>query len=202
MKNMNINIFLFDKFETLDIFGPIEILARNKNHQLFYYSLNGGIVTSAQGTKVYTESIKSANKKGVLVVPGGQGTRELVNDDKFLNTLKSIAIESEYCLSICTGSALFAKAGLLNGRRATSNKLAFQWVKATSDKTIWVEKARWVVDGKYYTSSGVSAGMDMSLGFIEDLYGTVEAENIAKNIEYIWNRNKEEDLFYKEELSI
>ena len=54
-----------------------------------------------------------------------------------------------------------------------------------SDKTIWIEKARWVVSGKYYTSSGVSAGIDMALGFIEDLYGLKNAEDIAKNIEYV-----------------
>lgn len=192
---MDINIFLFNNFETLDIFGPIEILARHKEHRLFYYSLNGGIITSAQGTKISTDAIKNVSRNGILVIPGGQGTRKLVNDNEFLNTLRDVAMDAEYCLSICTGSALFAKAGLLDGKSATSNKRAFQWVKTTSDKTIWIEKARWVVDGKYYTSSGVSAGMDMALGFIEDLYGVSEAEEIANSIEYVWNKDNEEDLF-------
>jgi transcriptional regulator GlxA family with amidase domain len=192
---MNVNIMLFDNFETLDIFGPVEILFREKNHVLKYYSLNGGVVTSAQGTKIETENIQTADNKGILVLPGGLGTRTLVNDKEFLMVLKTIGEQASFCLSICTGSALFAKAGLLDGKSATSNKKAIDWVMSTSDKVKWLKKARWVVDGKFYTSSGVSAGMDMALGFIKDQYGEVSAEKIARDIEYVWNANKDEDFF-------
>ena len=192
---MEFNIFLFNNFETLDIFGPIEIFGRNKSHKLKYYSVDGGLVVSSQGVKVYTEKIKYANKNGILVLPGGMGTRELVKDNEFLNILKELGEKSEYCLSICTGSAVFAKAGLLDGKKATSNKKAFQWVKTMSDKTEWIEKARWVICDKYYTSSGVSAGMDMELGFISDIYGIDHARKIAKDIEYIWNEDKDNDEF-------
>lgn len=74
-------------------------------------------------------------------------------------------------MTICTGSALLAKTGLLNDKYATSNKRSFERVKISFDQMKWTEKARWVVDGKYYTSSGVSAGIDMALVFISDIQG-------------------------------
>ena len=192
---MEFNILLFNDFESLDIFGPIEVFGVNKNHIIKYYSVNGGAVVSRQGAKIYTEKIENANKNGILVLPGGMGTRKLVKDNNFLNILKDIGEKAEYCLSICTGSAVFAKAGLLDGKKATSNKMAFEWVKTMSDKTEWIEKARWVVCDKYYTSSGVSAGIDMALGFISDIYGIDNARKIAKSIEYVWNEDKDNDEF-------
>ena len=183
---MNVNIVLFNDFETLDIFGPLEILGKVQEYDIHYYSQNGGMITSRQKTQIITEDIDLADKKGILVIPGGQGTRELVNDESFLNMLKVIAEESGFCLSICTGSALLAKANVLNGKSATSNKQAFEWVKSINDTVNWVQKARWVVDGKYYTSSGVSAGIDMTLGFVSDRFGEEKANEIAHNIEYVW----------------
>lgn len=192
---MEICIVLFDDFETLDIFGPIEILARCAEHKLSYYSVKGGQVKSAQGTIIQTDQIENIPKGGTLVLPGGRGTRVLINDCVFLALIKAAAEKSKYCMSICTGSSLFAKAGVLDGKRATSNKKAFEWAMSTSDKVSWIKKARWVVDGNCYTSSGVSAGMDMALGFVADLYGQNEAEKIAEDIEYIWNQDKDNDPF-------
>ena len=73
--------------------------------------------------------------------------------------------------------------------------MSLEWVKTNSDKVDWIEKARWVVDGKYYTSSGVSAGIDMTLGFVADIFGYDSAIKIAKRIEYIWQEDKDIDLF-------
>ena len=193
---MDFNILLFNDFETLDIFGPIEIFASKIDHKINYYSLNGGVIVSRQGAKIITDKISNADKKGVLVLPGGMATRKLVEDNEFLKILKDIADSAEYCISICTGSAVFAKAGLLDGKKATSNKRALDWVKTMSDKTEWIDKARWVVSEKYYTSSGVSAGIDMALGFMADLYGIEVAKRIAQGIEYVWNSDKDKDEFY------
>ncbi len=192
---MKINILLFDNFETLDIFGPIEVLARQEGHSLAHYSLHGGIVTSAQHTQIITLPADQADPTGVLVLPGGRGTRQLVDDPAFIAMIKRLAEASQYCLSICTGSALLAKAGVLDGKSATSNKKAFDWAASNSNKVDWQRKARWVIDGKFYTSSGVSAGIDMSLGFIADLYGVDAARKIAQDIEYIWNDDHENDPF-------
>ncbi|NMM63247.1 DJ-1/PfpI family protein [Clostridium sp. P21] len=194
---MNINIILFNNFETLDIFGPVEILGQVEDYQIHYYSEDGGIITNAQKLKIATEPISSADENGVLVIPGGMGTRELVNNISFLNKLKSIAEKSTYCLSICTGSAVLAKCGVLKNKKATSNKQALEWVKSVSDQVNWIEKARWVVDGKYYTSSGISAGIDMVLGFVSDRFGKDKATKIANDIEYIWNDDCTNDVFVR-----
>ncbi len=88
-----------------------------------------------------------------------------------------------------------AAASRLNGKTATSNKAAFQWVKQTNNQVNWLQAARWVRDGKFYSSSGVSAGMDMALGFISDQYGEALATQIAIHTEYHWNQDPNKDDF-------
>lgn len=195
---MDINILLFHDFETLDAFGPVEIFSRIDEYRLRFLSAEGGMIQSRQGTAIATESVGEADHTGILLVPGGQGTRSLVNDTDFTDILRRVADRSAYCLTVCTGSALLAKTGLLDCRKATSNKRAFDWVRSVNTKVDWVSCARWVVDGKFYTSSGVSAGMDMSLGFIRDRFGNDTAEKIADGIEYLWNSDKESDPFTRQ----
>lgn len=192
---MDINVLLFDGFETLDAFGPVEILGKIDEFHLRYFSQDGGTVSNAQGVSIITEPAANADPGGILLIPGGQGTRALVNDPAFLLLLKNMADRACFCLSICTASALLGKCGVLDGKKATSNKNAMKWVRSASEAVSWVEKARWVVDGKYYTSSGVSAGMDMALGFICDYFGRGKAEEIANRIEYIWNDDPWNDPF-------
>ena len=192
---MDVNIFLFDDFETLDAFGPIEVLGRVADYKLRYISWQGGIIKSRQGTAILTEKYNDVDKKGILVVPGGQGTRPLVQNSTFVKMLAEFAAASSWCLTICTGSALLAKTGLLDGLQATSNKKAFAWVVSTTPQVAWQKSARWCVAEKYYTSSGVSAGIDMALGFVADRYGRAKAQEIAVNIEYQWHEAKEKDFF-------
>ena len=193
--SMKINILLFDKFETLDAFGPAEIFGKAQEFELDYFSVEGRTVTSSQNVSVITKPITEAKEDSVWLIPGGEGTRSLVHDEDFLLKLKQLAQKSKFCLSVCTGSALLAKCGALDGIRATSNKRAFEWVKTVSQKTLWIEKARWVVCEKFYTSSGISAGMDMALGFVSDTLGKNRATEIARRIEYVWNDNPEKDDF-------
>lgn len=114
--------------------------------------------------------MKFEEKNYTLIIPGGIGVRELVKNEIFLNHLKLISNKAEYILTICTGSILLSKTGLLNNKRATTNKRIFTWTREFPD-VFWVKKARWINDGNIYTSSGVSAGIDMTLGFIADLLG-------------------------------
>ncbi|WMJ89399.1 DJ-1/PfpI family protein [Anaerocolumna sp. MB42-C2] len=198
---MNINIILFHDFETLDVFGPVEVLGKlPEEYKIKFYSPEGGIVISSQGTQVVTEPLNTMEKQSILIIPGGQGTRELVSNEEFIYQLKNIAEQSLFCLTVCTGSALLAKTGLLKNRRATSNKNAFQWVMSVDMEVYWIKKARWVTDGKYYTSSGVSAGMDMALGFVADQFGLGKAKEIAQRIEYIWNSDRDNDIFAGDEI--
>lgn len=187
---MEVNVLLFDKFETLDAFGPVEILSQIKDFKINYISKDGAVVHSYQGFKIITGDVKSIDKNGILVITGGIGVRDLFNDTDFLNMLKHLAEESRFCLSICTGSALRAKCGVLNNRKA------LEWVKQTNENVIWIDKSRWVVDGKFYTSSGVSAWMDMALGFVSDQFGKDTAYEISEFIEYIWNEDKSKNIFY------
>ena len=192
---MDIHFLFFENYETLDIFGPIEVFSSVEGAKLSYISLNGGPVKSRQGHEIITEPASSLKPGGVLVVPGGMGTRTLVQDEAFLSALKALCDQSEFVLSICTGSGLLAKCGALDHRRATSNKQAFDWAKTTSDRVTWVKQARWVADGKFYTSSGVSAGIDMALGFVCDRLGEAQAHGIARSMEYLWNSDNTEDAF-------
>ena len=97
--------------------------------------------------------------------------------------------------SVCTGSALLARAGLLDGLKATTNKQFFALARMQSEAVDWVEAARWVDSGKYVTSSGVSAGMDMTLAVIARTWGEDAAENAARFAEYTWQRDPADDPF-------
>ena len=190
------NIVLFDDFETLDAFGPAEIIGKMaKTYSLGYFSKNGGMVTSSQQLQVNTRPFHEMEAGGILLIPGGMGTRTLVNDESFVDCIASKARNASFVLTVCTGSAILARTWLLNGRQATSNKMAFDWVQSINEKVRWVRQARWVADGNFYSSSGVSAGMDMTLGYIADLHGPDIAGKIACGIEYVWNDDRNCDPF-------
>ena len=163
----------------------------------FYNRPLHGIITSAQCTQILTQKAAKLPDDAVLVVPGGRGTRPLVKDADFLARLKDLADSATNVLSICTGSALLAAAGVLVNVKATSNKYAFEWVTSTGDAgdAVWIRKASWVHDGRFYMSSGVSEGIDMALGFVADHYGLDAAKANAQRAEYIWNEDSEVDPF-------
>ena len=192
---MDINILLFPDFESLDVFGPAEILGSIDKYHLRFISAHGGIVTSKQGVPILAEALDEIDYSAILLIPGGFGVRPLINDAHFIAMVKFLASQAKYCLTVCTGSALLAKTGLLDSRRATSNKISFEWVQSINSNVDWIGNARWVIDGKYYSSSGVTAGMDMTLGFVSDIWGKDIAIKTANYMEYVWNSDKDKDLF-------
>ena len=192
---MNINLLLFDGFETLDAFGPAEMLSQMGKNTVTCCSMTGGPIKSSHRFEVITVPVSRTDPGSVLLVPGGMATRKLVSDEGFISALREIAEQAEYVLTVCTGSALLARTGLLDGRKATSNKMAFRWAASSSDKVIWQDSARWVADGKFYTSSGVTAGIDMALGFLSDLYGPEVSRALARSTEYMWNSDSTFDPF-------
>ncbi len=170
------SIVLFDGFELLDVFGPLGLLGRLPN-EVSVVLLGPGArpVRSHQGTEIVaTSSYTGAEAPDIVMVPGGQGTRRLVTDRPFLDWLAMWAYEADIITSVCTGSALLAGAGLLEGYQATSNKRAFDWASSHGRNVTWVPSARWVVDGNRWTSSGVAAGMDMTVALLAHLFGFVE----------------------------
>ncbi|WP_367465682.1 DJ-1/PfpI family protein [Snodgrassella alvi] len=194
---MHISIILYPDFETLDVFGPVEIFGKVPDWKMQFYSRDGGLISNRDGVQIATESFNTMPQSEIdtLFIPGGTGARTLILEADYINQLKQLAQKSRYVLTVCTGSALLAKSGLLDGKRATSNKLSFEWVKTSSLQTQWIEKARWVTDGKYYTSSGISAGMDMALAFVQDRAGEAVARQIATRIEYRWQQDSQQDEF-------
>ncbi len=194
---MKVSVLLFNDFETLDVFGPVEILGRLKDYyQVYFYSQMGGLVHNTHGVKICSDSLESiSNGTDIFIIPGGFGARIEVGNVPLIQLIKQTAINSQYVLTVCTGSALLAKTGLLDYKRATSNKRALDWVKTQGPLVQWINQARWIVAGKYYTSSGVSAGMDMTLGFLKDIHGAEFARKIAREIEYTWQEDKEKDEF-------
>ncbi len=197
---MNIAILLFNDFETLDVYGPVEIFGRLVDlYSIKFYSLNGCLIRNRHGISVFTESLENIKSEiEIFLIPGGIGTRKEVENTLLLKKIKEVSNLSRFILTVCTGSALLAKAGLLDGKRATSNKRAFSWVVTNGTNVQWDKKARWVVDGKFYTSSGVSAGIDMALGFINDRHGEALARKISFEIEYDWIQDKDDDTFKAE----
>jgi len=194
---MNVGILLFENFETLDVFGPVEIIGRLKDlYTIRFYSLSGGLIKNSHGVSISTQKlIDESNSIDIFIIPGGMGTRKEIDNALLLDFIQKIAITSKYVLTVCTGSALLAKTGLLDNRKATSNKRAFEWVVGNGKNVNWIKHARWTVDDKYYTSSGVSAGMDMTLGFLSDIHGPEFARKIAFEIEYNWTEQKDNDNF-------
>ena len=194
---MHISIILYPDFETLDVFGPVEIFGKVPDWKMQFYSRDGGLISNRDGVQIATETFNTMPQSEIdtLFIPGGTGARTLILEADYINQLKQLAQKSRYVLTVCTGSALLAKSGLLDGKRATSNKLSFEWVKTSSLRTQWIEKARWVTDGKYYTSSGISAGMDMALAFVQDRAGEAVARQIATRIEYRWQQDSQQDEF-------
>ena len=187
---------LYNGFETLDVFGPIEVLGRLPEHfNPQFYSMTGGIITSSQNVPVMTSPLSELKStKYILFIPGGNGARDLVNNDEFITTLRTLAGNAEFIITVCTGSIILSRTGILDGKSATSNKRMFVWTK-TAPGVNWIKKARWVKDGTIYTSSGVSAGTDMALGFVSDLLGHPAAEQVSREIEYEWNKDPSHDPF-------
>lgn len=192
-----VTVVLFEGFELLDVFGPLEMFGVLADR--FHVSLVGpspGPVRSAQGPQVMAEhSYEAVPRTEIVVVPGGIGTRGLVCDQGFLRWLATWVTDAELVTSVCTGSGVLAAAGLLDGYRATSNKRAFAWVREQGPRVRWVPEARWVEDGNRWTSSGVAAGMDMTLALIARLHGADLAGAVADGVEYEWHQESTWDPF-------
>jgi transcriptional regulator GlxA family with amidase domain len=123
----------------------------------------------------------------VLIVPGGGGTRNNMTEE--IAFIKALYPKVKYIISICTGSTLTARAGILDGKKATTNKRSWAWAVTTGPKVTWVPTARWVEDGNIFSSSGVSAGIDVAYAFISRVYGEEVANYLALSAEY----NRETD---------
>lgn len=201
---LTLGAVLYPGFEMLDYFGPLELFSVLGSDKVRIHTVaeTAGPVAAAIGSEgavgpqvIAEHAFASAPQYDILLVPGGVGTLTELENPAMLDFLIAQAAFAQYVTSVCTGSALLAKTGLLDGKRATSNKQVFALATMQSDKVHWAEAARWVEDDKFFTSSGVSAGMDMTLALIAKLFGQEVAETAASYAEYTWHRDAENDPF-------
>lgn len=196
MSDRSVSIVLFPGFELLDVFGPVGLLSKVDGLELRYVGPSAEPAPSSQGVRIVAESqFATAPRPDIVLVPGGLGTRALVQDEGFLAGLADYVAPARLVTSVCTGSALLAAAGALEGYRATSNKRAFDWAAGFGRDVEWVRHARWVHDRDRWTSSGVAAGMDMTAALIGDLFGAEVAREIAWRIELDVHEDPDWDPF-------
>ena len=217
---LSYGLLLFPQFEVLDAAGPIEAL----NVLSFYLEydtklsviaetldpVNPGPIAPAtvaanfNGQQHYlpTHTFENAPPVDVLIIPGGRGVTQ--SEDALKPMLDFIRDSYhgqngrqplKYIFSICTGSSLLARAGILDGHSATTNKVAWARVTPQGRKTHWIARARWVVDGNIWTCSGVSAGTDGMVAFIAHQYGEQAAEKVCQVMEYTRIKDSSNDPF-------
>jgi transcriptional regulator GlxA family with amidase domain len=186
-----IGILLFDQVEELDAIGPWEVLAywtRNYPEDGFAVSTvsrAGGLVQCAKGLAVQAHhAFDDAPGWDVLIHPGGQGTRPLLRDEAHLDWVRSQRATVPLLASVCTGSLVYAAAGLLAGRPATTHWGSLGLL-AELDASIDVRPdARWVDDGDIVSSAGVSAGIDMALHLVARLASPARSRDVRRGIQY------------------
>ncbi|NKB60817.1 MAG: DJ-1/PfpI family protein [Gammaproteobacteria bacterium] len=190
---------VFPGFQTLDLFGPLEMLGDLDGEiKITIVGKTSGSVTSVHGQRLSIDrTINQGSDYDLLLIPGGDSALDIAKDGAVANWIVETANRAELVMTVCTGSVLLATTGMLDERRATTNKLDFKQTVPLGPNVNWVAQARWVEDGKFFTSSGVSAGMDMILAAIAHLYGNDTAVNVAEGTEYQWHNDPEWDPFAK-----
>jgi transcriptional regulator GlxA family with amidase domain len=199
-------VVLFEGFTVLDVYGPVQAFASVRLprpdgawHRLFEIvtiAEKAGPVKSGEGPTTHADyAFADAPAYDVLLVPGGFGTRKAVNNTALLLALTAASRAATVTTTVCTGSALLARTGLMDNRPATSNKVAWDWVVQQGPRVRWQRQARWVDDGDLVTSSGVSAGIDMALSVVARLHGVDMARQAARFMEYVWHEDPQDDPF-------
>ena len=190
---------VFPGFQTLDFFGPIEMLGGFYDEiEVITVAQGPDPVKSRHGQRLFVDKVLSDKTDyDLLFIPGGDSALEAAKDDNLMQWIRDTSANAERVMAVCTGTVLLGMTGVLDGRRATTNKLDFTDTVHLAPNVTWVKQARWVEDGKFFTSSGVSAGMDMALAVAADLFGRERAEEMAEGSEYTWHSDADWDPFAK-----
>lgn len=194
----NVGILVFDDVEVLDFSGPFEVFSRTRTEpglssrrsdetapfNVFTVAKTADLVTATGGLTILPRcTFIDAPQIDLLVVPGGFGTRPLLHDAETLEWIRKVAAKARLTTSVCTGSLLLAKAGLLEGRRATTHWSALDRLAEIGADVEVEREARYVDDG-IITSAGVAAGIDMAFAVVERLCGREVALETARYIDY------------------
>lgn len=193
MNPKTVGIFIFDEVEVLDFCGPFEVFSiagRPQGRELFEVHTvaeNPGAVSTRGGMSVNPHySFASAPDFDILLIPGGYGTRPLLENAAVLEWIEARSHGVELLLSVCTGSLLLAKLRLLDGLAATTHHAAIDLLRELAPDTRIDPSERFIDNGKVIVSAGISAGIDMSLYVVARLHGIDEAVSTAQYMEYDW----------------
>jgi transcriptional regulator GlxA family with amidase domain len=198
LERWSVGILVFDGVAALDVAGPFEVLTRARLEpgvesrraeeqalfDVFTVARSHEPVTATGGLVIVpSHSFADAPAIDLLLVPGGFGTRPLLQDGEAIDWIRSTAASARRTASVCTGALLLARAGLLDGRRATTHWGAFGLL-ASLGRDIRVDREARFVDDGVLTSAGVASGMDLALHVVEQLFGRAVADETARYIEY------------------
>jgi len=180
---MEIAILIFDKLTALDAIGPYEVLRNVPGWKVRFVAKAKGETRTDSGYLglIADYSLDEVTAPDLVLVPGGEGNRPLLEDEEVLSWLREVDRGTKWTTSVCTGSLVLAAAGLLSGRRATSNWLYLDQLRDLGADAIG---GRFVEDGKYVTAAGVTAGLDMALHLVGREVGPEVAQAIQLGIEY------------------
>lgn len=180
---MKIAILLYPNFTALDAIGPYEMLAHIPGNTVSFVAKDKGLIAADSGVlKIEaTHSIDEIDSCDILIIPGGHGEFAVRDDEKTITWIQKIHETTRFTTSVCTGSMLLAKAGVLEGLNATSHWAAEKWLPEFGAT---YQAERWVEEGKIITAAGVSAGMDMALYLIAKIFGEDAAKTVQLATEY------------------
>lgn len=179
-----IGILVYDGYNTLDAMGPYHTLAEIMGTKTFFIAKQKGMVKNQRGLQMKVDtSFAEVKNLDILVIPGGAvETFMQTQDTVTLNWIKQIDKTTTYTTSVCTGAWILGATGLLKGKTATTNWYRAEEMLKSYGATF--KQDRWVKDGKYWTSAGVTAGIDMSLAIIDELMGKKYTEGVMLDLEY------------------
>jgi putative intracellular protease/amidase len=180
---MRIAIPLYDRFTALDAVGPYEVLSRLPGATVHFVADEPGMKRTETGMLGLSAdlALEELPDPEILVVPGGYGTRALLDDEQFVDWVRRAHETSEWTTSVCTGSLVLAAAGILDGLEATTHWLEYDLLESLGARPT----ARRVVEqGKVITAAGVSSGIDMALVLAAHVAGDDVAKAIQLGIEY------------------
>jgi len=177
-----IGFLLFPRFTQLDLTGPYEILSRMPGGELHLVAKMLDPVRSDRGLQIVpTTTLAACPPLDLVCVPGGPGTNDTLTDQEILDFLRRTAVSARYVTSVCTGSLTLGAAGLLKGRRAACHWLSRDMLRRFGAEPV---AERVVIDGKFISGGGVTAGIDFALKVVEQLHGREMAEAIQLAVEY------------------
>lgn len=178
-----VGILLYDNYAVLDAMGPYHVFSELMGAKLFFVGRRKGLISTGSMKVQCDTSINEVKRLDILVIPGGLNeTYMATKDTALLNWIREIDAHSTYTTSVCTGAWILAATGLLKDHQATTHWFAKQLLK--DEFGINAENKRYVHSGKYWTSAGVSAGIDMSLGVMNDIMGEKYTQTVMLDMEY------------------